>query len=95
MWALLGAMEIEVKEFLKRMEGRTETDEGEFKFSRGRIAGREVLVGKTGVGKALAALTTQKIIDTYTPEAILFTGLAGSLRSEMAVGDTLIAKDCV
>jgi len=95
MWALLGAMEIEIKEFLKRLEEKTETGEGDFRFFRGRIAGREVLVGKTGVGKVLAALTTQKIIDTYKPEAILFTGLAGSLKKEMDVGDTLIAQDCV
>lgn len=95
MWALLGAMDIEIREFLKRMEGKTPVGEGHFRFHRGRISGEEVLVGKTGVGKALSALTTQKIIDAYSPHGIIYTGLAGSLKPEMAVGDTLFARDCV
>lgn len=95
MWALLGAMQLEVKEFLKNLEGKTETGEGDFRFFRGKLEGRDVLVSKTGVGKALSALTTQKIIDTYSPEAIIFTGLAGSLKEDLEVGDTLFAKDAV
>ena len=57
--------------------------------------GKKVVVVKCGVGKVFAALTTQKLIDFYTPEFLVFTGVAGALNPDYEIGDIVLAEDCV
>jgi len=95
MIVILGAMDSEISEFLSCMAQRQTTVWHGYEHHRGLIDDCEVLVSKSGVGKVLAAMMTQHLIDDYQPDAILFTGLAGSLRSHIGIGDTLIARDLV
>ncbi len=80
MIVVLGAMDSEISEFLSCMVQRQTTVWHGYEHHRGLIDDHEVLVSKSGVGKVLAAMMTQHLIDDYRPDAILFTGLAGSLR---------------
>lgn len=92
---ILGAMDSEIGSFLSVMEnGQVHSWHG-FEHHQGKIDGHVVLVSKSGVGKVMAAMMTQHLIDDYQPRAVLFTGLAGSLREHIAIGDTLIARDLV
>jgi 5'-methylthioadenosine/S-adenosylhomocysteine nucleosidase len=59
------------------------------------LFGQDVVIVKSGVGKAFAALVTQKLIDTFQPKAIVFTGVAGALNPNYEVGDIVVAHDCV
>lgn len=95
MIVILGAMDSEISEFLSCMENRQTRNWNGFEHHRGTIDAHEVLVSRSGVGKVKAAMMTQHLIDDYQPRAILFTGLAGSLRPQIAIGDTLIARDLV
>jgi 5'-methylthioadenosine/S-adenosylhomocysteine nucleosidase len=61
----------------------------------GSILGRRVIAGHTGVGKSLAAMTSQHVIDTYAPAVLVFVGIAGSLNPTYEVGDIVIAEDAV
>ncbi|MBS1208934.1 MAG: 5-methylthioadenosine/S-adenosylhomocysteine nucleosidase [Proteobacteria bacterium] len=95
MIVILGAMDSEIAEFLSVMEQReTLTWQGIEEHS-GVIDGHPVLVSKTGVGKAMAAMRTQHFIDKAQPRALLFTGLAGSLKLHIRIGDTVIGRDLV
>jgi len=40
----------------------------------------------------MAAMLTQKLIDSYQIEAIIFTGIAGSLNKDIEVEDIILAK---
>lgn len=95
MIVILGAMESEISEFLSCMENRQTRNWNGFDHHQGTIDGHAVLVSRSGVGKVKAAMLTQHLIDDYEPRAVLFTGLAGSLRPHIAIGDTLIARDLV
>lgn len=95
MIVVLGAMDSEISEFLSCMVQRQTTVWHGYEHHRGLIDDHEVLVSKSGVGKVLAAMMTQHLIDDYRPDAILFTGLAGSLRAHIEIGDTLLARDLV
>lgn len=95
MIVVLGAMESEISEFMACMTQRQTTIWNGYAHHHGLIDGCEVLVSKSGVGKVLAAMMTQHLIDDYQPQAILFTGLAGSLRKHIEIGDTLLARDLV
>lgn len=95
MIVILGAMDSEIESFLSVMDKRQRLHWNGFEHHRGEIEGRTVLVGKSGVGKVMAAMVTQRLIHEYQPDAVLFTGLAGSLQPHIAIGDTLIARDLV
>ncbi len=95
MIVILGAMDSEIESFLSVMDGRQAHHWHGFEHHQGEIEGRTVLVGKSGVGKVMAAMVTQRLIHEYQPDAVLFTGLAGSLQPHIEIGDTLIARDLV
>jgi adenosylhomocysteine nucleosidase/adenosylhomocysteine/aminodeoxyfutalosine nucleosidase len=95
MIAIVGALDGEIAEFLAVLESKKQEKWTDFTFFTGTIENREVVLTKSGVGKVMAALVTQRIIDSYKPTAIIFTGLAGGLGSHLEIGDTLVAEDCV
>jgi adenosylhomocysteine nucleosidase len=49
----------------------------------------------SGIGKVNAALTTQHLIDKFTPELIINVGVAGGLIAELTFGDVVVATDLV
>jgi adenosylhomocysteine nucleosidase len=66
-----------------------------FAQHRGRWEGQEVLVSKSGVGEVMAAMMTQRLLEIWKPKAVIFTGLAGSLRAHIDFGEMLLAIDLV
>jgi len=92
---ILGAMDSEINEFLTPLQDTQVTHWNGFTQYRGRLAGQNVLISKSGVGKVMSAMVTQHLIDTYRPRAVIFTGIAGSLREHIDIGDTLLAADLV
>lgn len=95
MIVILGAMDCEIEEFLSALEQVEKIIWNGFTQYRGRLSGQEVLISRSGVGKVMSAMMTQHLIDTFHPTAILFTGLAGSLRPHIEIGDVLLAADLV
>lgn len=64
-------------------------------FRTGQIAGRPIVLAKTGVGKVNAAMTTAIALAHYRPGEVIFTGIAGSLREDLAPGDVVVAGGAV
>jgi adenosylhomocysteine nucleosidase len=64
-------------------------------FHRGRLAGHEVILGLSGVGKVAAATTAALLLDRFEVRALLFTGVAGGLGVGVNVGDVVVAQDCL
>ena len=95
MIVILAAMDCEVQALLGRIPGTSAVDDAPYMWQRGRLAGHEVVVAKTGVGKVLAAACAQRAIDRFNPAAILCTGVAGALVSELRIGDIVVSTDCV
>lgn len=93
MTLVLGAMDGEVAAITAGMEVDSRGEWRGFPVVRGTIAGRPVVVSRTGVGKTLSAMLCQHLIDEYAPERIIFTGVAGALREDLEIGDTVIAED--
>jgi len=92
---ILGAMDAEISEFLAHAEPLERLDWKGFVFHRVRLEGREAVLVKAGVGKVFTALVAQKLIDTFAPSALLFTGVAGALNPAYDIGDVVVARDCV
>jgi adenosylhomocysteine nucleosidase len=64
-------------------------------FWEGRLQGRDVVVVESGVGMTNAAMITQLLIDKYSPEKIIFTGICGGIDSANHIGDVVIPEEWV
>ncbi|MDQ7990096.1 MAG: 5'-methylthioadenosine/adenosylhomocysteine nucleosidase [Candidatus Dactylopiibacterium sp.] len=95
MIALLGAMDVEIDGFLSCLALTGTHRWNGLELHRGTLDGHDVLISRSGVGKVMAAMVTQYLIDRWAPRAVIFTGIAGSLRADVDIGDTLVAADLV
>lgn len=92
--AVVGAMDEEIEALLEGLEGAEAVVTGPFTVHRGRLEGAHVLLARCGIGKVNAAALTQALL-TLGAERVLFTGVAGALLPELAVGDLVISDDAV
>ena len=93
MTLVLGAMDAEVAAITAGMSVKSRDVWNGFPIVHGSISGSPVVVSRTGVGKSLSALLSQHLIDAWSPDRLIFTGVAGALRMEFEVGDTVVARD--
>lgn len=88
---IIGAMEIEVAEIKELMENIAQEQISGIIYYTGKIYGKDVVVAKCGIGKVNAAVCTQAMIMKYAPDTIVNTGVAGSLSSNLDIGDLVIS----
>ncbi|MFF7879523.1 hypothetical protein ACH40F_13415 [Streptomyces sp. NPDC020794] len=62
-------------------------------FERGRIPGTnwEVYLAQVGQGNQGAAILTERAIRMIGPDAVFFTGIAGGMKHDLALGDVVVA----
>lgn len=58
----------------------------------GRLADEKVVLAESGVGMTNAAMTVQKLIDTFHPKAIIFSGIAGAVDTSIHIGDITVCR---
>lgn len=92
---IIGAMEVEVAQLKEAMQQQELLQRAGMDFCRGILEGHEVVVVKSGVGKVNAAVCTQILADEFEVDAIVNTGIAGSLKPEINIGDIVISTDVV
>lgn len=95
MIGIIGAMKEEVASFIAEIKEVKKEKRANSWFYKGVLFDKEVVVVQCGVGKVNAAIATQIMIDYYSPEKILFTGLAGSGEKKVAIGDFVLATALV
>lgn len=93
MLGIIGAMDEEVAKIKEQMENVEVMTKASMEFFKGTISGKEVVTVRSGIGKVNAAMCTQILADTYQPEAIINTGIAGSLNADINIGDIVLSTD--
>ncbi len=94
-FGVIGAMESEITQLIGRMEETTVDRAADLTFYRGKIGKNDVVLVQSGVGKVNAARCTQMLIDRYTPDYVINTGIAGGIGEGLHVGDLVIGADLV
>lgn len=64
-------------------------------FYTGKIADADVVAAYSGCGKINASITAQILIDRYQVDAIIFSGIAGGMKKEIEVFDTVVCTASV
>lgn len=95
MLGIIGAMEIEVKELCEMMENPQAQTAAGMTFYEGKIKGKDVVVVRSGIGKVNAGICSQILADRYHVDGIINTGIAGSLRNEINIGDIVLSTTAV
>lgn len=95
MLGIIGAMEIEVEKIKEQIADGKTTSKAGMEFYTGTWHGKEVTVVRSGVGKVNAGICTQILVDVFHADAIINTGIAGSLKNEINIGDIVLSTDAL
>lgn len=93
MLGIIGAMAEEVANLKAQMENVKIYTAAKMDFYEGRLKGNDVVVVRSGIGKVNAAVCSQILVDRYHVTGIINTGIAGSLRNQINIGDIVLSKD--
>lgn len=95
MLGIIGAMDEEVAKLKEQMSDVIVDVTAGMEFYHGLLMGKEVVVVRSGIGKVNAAMCTQILADRYQVSGIINTGIAGSLKNEINIGDIVLSSDTV
>lgn len=88
---ILAAMNKEVELILPLMRNRRDGNLKNLKVSYGDIGEHEVCVATCGIGKVNSAMSAMRLIDGFSPDIVINSGVAGGADKSMHVLDLLIA----
>lgn len=92
---IIGAMEEEVARLKEHMTEVAVTERASLTFYEGKLNGLPVVVVRSGIGKVNAALCTQQLVDLFGIDAVINTGIAGSLNAKIDIGDIVLSTDAL
>lgn len=95
MLGIIGAMDEEVLEIKQALTDVSVETAAGMEFYCGKVNNKEVVVVRSGIGKVNAAVCSQILVDKFGVDAIVNTGIAGSLRGEINIGDIVLSSDSV
>ena len=90
---IIGAMDEEVSRLKEKMHVKKVEKKAGMEFFDGELAGKEVVIVRSGIGKVNAGICTQILVDDFQVEAVINTGVAGSLKNEINIGDIVLSSD--
>ena len=92
---IIGAMEEEVEALRERLVRPQRLTRASMDFYSGTLEGHEVVIVRSGIGKVNAGICTQILADVFQVDAVINTGIAGSLDARIDIGDIVISTDTV
>ena len=95
MIGIIGAMDEEVELLIKQMKHKEVFNYTKMNFYQGKINDKHVVVVRCGIGKVNAAICTQVLIDKFDIKYVINTGIAGSLDSNIDIGDIVLSKNSI
>ena len=90
---IIGAMEVEVASLKSAMKVSRMLKKAQMEFLEGKLEGCQAVVVRSGIGKVNAAVCTQILVDEFGVDGVINTGIAGSLKAEINIGDIVLSTD--
>ena len=95
MIGIIGAMDEEVNKLKEVLADVTVDTVAGMSFYKGLLGEKPVVIVRSGIGKVNAGICTQILADKYSVDYIINTGIAGSLKNEINIGDIVLSEDAV
>ena len=90
---IIGAMDQEVAILHKQMSNVETLALAGCEFFCGELAGKQVVLTRSGIGKVAAAVATTLLLERFSPECVINTGSAGGFDPELHIGDVVISTE--
>jgi len=91
---IIVAMRKELDLLLPLLQNSEESRMGGFEFYRGKVGKHDVMVMQCGIGKVNAAMGTLTLVNSFLPDYVINSGVAGGADQSVAVMD-VVAGTCV
>ena len=88
--ALISAFPPEWRELQKGLDGAQRLTHHGVVFITGRLEGRPVVLFLSGIGMVNATMTAQMALERFAVSRIVFSGIAGGVDPELAIGDVVV-----
>ena len=90
---IIGAMSEELSLIKSVMSIEKTFEKAGYTFFSGKLGNKDIVLVLCGIGKVNAAVCTQLLIDTFSVEAVINTGVAGAVADGVTIGDVVISTD--
>ena len=93
--AILSALPQEQRGLLELLHNPSKVTHAGRDFWQGDLHGRPVVLALSKIGKVAAATTAAALIERFGAQRMVFTGVAGGLGANVAVGDVVVGQSFV
>ncbi|MDY0779860.1 5'-methylthioadenosine/adenosylhomocysteine nucleosidase [Tenacibaculum sp. IB213877] len=95
MVGIMSAMQEEIQALLNHTENTKTYTKGKRNYYTGTLFDKEVVLVFSRWGKVASATTATQLINDFNLNELIFTGVAGSVNSDVNIGDIVIGKNLV
>ena len=95
MIGIIGAMDEEISQIKAKLSDVMVTEIAAMTFNKGKLGSHDTVAVRSGIGKVNAAVCTQILATYFHVDHIINTGVAGSLKNEINIGDVVISTDAL
>jgi len=88
---ILGAVPQEITIFTDAMGKPPKSELWGIPYYRGKIAGKDVVVAITGIGKTSTGMTSTLFITQFKPKLVLMSGTGARINQSLRTGDVIVA----
>lgn len=92
---IIAAMEQELQVLVEKLEEKTSQQVLSNTYYSGKIAGHDLVLVQSGVGKVMSAMTVAILVDHFQVDALINTGSAGAVAEGLQIGDIVVADQLV
>ena len=89
--AIMGAMQEEIEPLLAHFDNVNIVEFANNKYYEVSYNGLDIVIAYSKIGKVFASLTATTMIEKFTCDTLLFSGVAGGINPELKIGDLIIA----
>ena len=88
-------MTSEYEQLAKLLSGAVQCEKGGVSYLVGRISSNDIILRQCGIGKVNAAVGTAELIRSFSPDAVVSTGVAGGIDASLNVMDVVVSSSIV
>ena len=92
---IIGAMAVEVESLKARIENKISEKVSGIEFVSGKLCGKDVVIAQCGIGKVFSAICAEAMIVRFGVDAVINTGVAGTLSENIGILDLAISNAVV
>jgi adenosylhomocysteine/aminodeoxyfutalosine nucleosidase len=90
--AIMGAMEEEIQPLLEYFNDIKITEFADNKYYECKYKDLDIVVAYSKIGKVFSTLTATTMIEKFSCEKLLFSGVAGGINPKLRIGDLIVAN---